>query len=178
MNQLPRKSNKSNRSKILGIIGWIVGAAVGQYSGINLLIPLCTAGLVWWGGSTVLKNERRPLLAAFSVNAGHCLWLTLGLLLIHPAPVAAVGPDLIIYAIGLTWLISKPSTAPLYFLGIYQALSLAVNGHAFLGAAMGSAAHKALLVHLIWRTMALFLIAKLFLTLRLSPTSPSTTVPD
>jgi hypothetical protein len=155
-----------------------IKAAVGQYSGINLLIPLCTTGLVWWGGSTFLKNEKKPLLAAFSVSAGHCLWLSLGLLLTHPAPLAAVGPDLVLYAIGLTWLISKPSSAPLYFLGFYQAISLAVNGHAFLGAAMGSAAHKALLVHLIWRTMALFLIAKLFLKFRQPPTSPSTAVPE
>jgi len=128
-----------------------------------------------WAG---IKNGDLLRRAHFSVNAGHCLWLSLGLLLIRPAPVASVGPDLVLYAIGLTWLISKPSSAPLYFLGFYQAVSLAVNGYAFSGAAMGTAAHKALLVHLIWRTMALFLIAKLFLKLRQQPTSPSTAVPE
>jgi len=97
---------------------------------------------------------------AFSVNAGHFLWLSLSLFLVHPAPVAAIGPDLVIYAIGLAWLVVKPSSGPLYLLGIYQVVLLGVNGYAFAHATVGSVEHKALLIHLIWRAMALFFMTK------------------
>jgi len=156
-------------SKALGIISWIVGASIGIYSGINLLIPLFATGAVWWAGSKLLKDEKRMILPAFSVNAGHFLWLALALVLIGAGAFATVGSDLIVYFIGLVWLLKKPSLGPLYLLGIFQLASLGINGYSLAEAAIGSAQHKALLIHVIWRALALFFIVKLFLVLRRKP---------
>ncbi len=144
--------------------GWILGAAVGTYSGIYLLIPLFATGIVWWACTKLLSDEKRLIIPALSVNAGHFLWLGLGVAL--TGVLNANSADLLVYAVGLLWLIKKPSVGPLYLLGAYQALSLAVNAVAFADAVVGSSDHKALLVHLIWRALALFLMVKLFLALR------------
>jgi hypothetical protein len=148
----------------LHVLAGIGGGAVGVYCGIHFVIPFLTTVLVWWLGSKLLTGDRKILLAAFSVQAGHGLWMTLGMLGAATRP--AVLPDLVLYLIGLVWLIKKPSVGPLYFLGVYQLLSISYNGYVFTTVPLGSAAQKALIVHLIWRIAAMVLMARLFLTLR------------
>jgi hypothetical protein len=177
MTDLPAAGQKGLGLKVLGIVGGIVGAAVGQYSGIDLLIPLFATALVWWGGSKLFPEEKKAIVPAFAVNAGHCLWLSLGLVLLGRAGIASLGLDVVLYAIGLAWLFKKPSSGPLILLGIYQALSLIYNGYSLAVATFESGDHKALLVHVIWRAMALFFVVKLFVTLRRRPVSNSTNVP-
>ncbi len=177
MSNSPTPQNEGPASKALGVFGWIVGAAVGSYSGINLLIPLFATGAVWWVGARLLKDDKKVILPAFSVNAGHCLWLTLGVLMTGAGALSAVGGDLIVYSIGLIWLLIKPSLGPLYLLGIFQLLSLGVNGYSFAEATVGSAPHKALLVHIIWRTLALFFMLKLFLILKKKPKTNAAIAP-
>jgi hypothetical protein len=150
--------------KALSIAGWVVGAAIGKYSGINLLIPLFATGVVFWASTKLLRAEKKVIIPALSVNAGHFLWLGLGVAFTGDLNANAV--DLLVYAIGLLVLVKKPSAGPLYLLGAYQALSLVVNAVAFADAAVGNSDHKALLVHLIWRALALFLMVKLFLAPR------------
>lgn len=164
-------------SKVLGVFGWIVGAAVGTYSGINMLIPLFATGAVWWVSTRLLKDEKKMILPAFCVNAGHFLWLTLGVVLTGGGAFSTVSGDLIVYVIGLVWLLKKPSLAPLYLLGIFQLLSLGINGYAFAEATIGSAPHKALLVHIIWRALALFFMLKLFLILKKKPETNAAIAP-
>lgn len=177
MSNPPTALQESLMSKALGIFGWIAGAAIGIYSGINMLIPLFATGAVWWGGSRLLKDEKKVILPAFSVNAGHFLWLTLALVLKGAGAFATLGGDLFIYAIGLVWLLKKPSLGPLYFLGIFQLVSLGINCYSFAEATVGSAPHKALLVHVIWRALALFFVLKLFLILRKKPKTDATVAP-
>lgn len=165
----PSASKESLMSKALGIGTWIMGTAIGLYSGINLLIPLFATGAVWWATSKFLKDDKKVIVPAFSVNAGHSLWLSLALLLVGAHAFANVGSDLIVYFVGLVWLLKKPSLGPLYLLGIFQLASLGINGYALTEAAVGSAQHKALLVHVIWRALALFLMLKLFLILKKKP---------
>jgi hypothetical protein len=107
-------------SKALGIVGWIGGAAVGNYCGINLLIPLVATGAVWLVASKIMGEERKIILPAFSTNCGHFLWLTLGLALSGFSAMSALGLDLFVYMAGLSWLLVRPSLGPLYLLGIYQ----------------------------------------------------------
>ena len=73
MTEVSAWSPKGWGFKVLGIVGGLAGAVVGQYSGVNLLIPLFATGLVWWGGTKVLKDEKKEILSAFAVNAGHFL---------------------------------------------------------------------------------------------------------
>jgi hypothetical protein len=60
----------------LHVLGGIGGAAVGVYCGIHFVIPFLATVLVWWLGSKLLTGDRKILLPAFSVQAGHCLWMT------------------------------------------------------------------------------------------------------
>lgn len=150
-------------AKALAIASWIGGAAVGKYSSMSLLIPALATGGIWWSTKRILGAEKQLIVPVLSVNAGHFLWLLLGCVLTKDLSLSG---DLVIYAIGLFWLVKKPLAGPLYLLGAYQAFSLVVNSVAFIDAAVGSAAHKALLVHVVWRVWALFLIVKLYLSIR------------
>ena len=163
MDESAMVKKEATGSKLLQIVGWIGGFALGKYSGINLIIPALTTGGVWWSAKRILGAEKQLIVPALSVNAGHFLWLGLGLVLTGDFSVAG---DLLVYAIGLFWLVKKPRPGPLYLLGAYQAISLVVNSVAFIDAAVGSAAHKALLIHVVWRIWALFLLTKLYLTIR------------
>ena len=62
MSDLPTAQKEGYASKTLGIFGWIVGAAAGTYSGINLLIPLFATGAVWWVGERLLNDEKKVIL--------------------------------------------------------------------------------------------------------------------
>ena len=175
MSFLPTESKKSFMSKVLRIIGWIAGAAIGNYSGINMLIPLFVTGVVWLIGTKLLKDERKKIVPVLSVNAGHFLWLALALFLMGTDALSSFGGDIFFYVIGLTWLLKRPSLGALYFLGAFQLVSLGINGYAFVEAAIGSVAHKALLVHVIWRALSLFFIFKLFLLFRNSKNDAAVT---
>lgn len=177
MSNPPAEPKATLPSNAKGIVGWIAGAAIGTYSGINLLIPLFATGAAWWTASKLLRDEKKLILPAFSINAGHFLWLTLALLLMGAGALSTVGGDLIVYVIGLAWLLRKPSLGPLYLLGIFQLVSLGINGYSLAEAAVGSAPHKALLVHVIWRAMALFFMFKLFVALKNAPKTDVATAP-
>jgi len=151
-------------SKALGIVGCIAGAAIGKYSGIYLLFPLFATAGVRWASTKLLKDDQKIIVSALSVNAGHFLWLALVVALVGDLSLSFV--DFALYIVGLVWLVKKPSTGPLYLLAIYLVLSLASTGYSFADAAVGSGLHKALLVYLIWRAMALFLVIKLLMSFR------------
>jgi hypothetical protein len=161
-------------SLVLRALGGLAGAAVGSYAGINLLIPLCATGAAWWIGTTVLSDDRKAILPALSVQSGHTLWLVLALAL--PGTWRSVLPDLVLYLAGIVWLIRRPSPGPLYMLGAYQLLSIAINVKTILAFPIGSASHKALLVHISWRLLALDLMTRLFLVPRRRV--PKTPVPE
>lgn len=144
----------SGAQKPLNIVGGIVGVAIGAYAGINLLLPLAFAAAAWWVGKKLLPPARQLYLPALAVQTGHLLWLSLGMFYI-----GAVGLDLldiVILVIGLAWLLLKPGLAPVLLLTAFQVLGLAINGVSFAEAAIGTNPHKALLVHIVWRLMALF----------------------
>jgi hypothetical protein len=150
---------------VLRVIGGLAGAAVGSYAGINLLIPLCATGAAWWIGTKLLSEDRKAILPALSVQSGHALWLILAIALL-PGMWRSVLPDLVLYLAGIVWLIRRPSPGPLYLLGAYQLFSLAVNVNTIVTFPIGSPSHKALVVHIIWRVLALALMTRLFFVLR------------
>lgn len=144
----------SGTRKFLNIVGGGVGAAIGVYAGINLLIPLGITAVAWWAGKKLLAPAKQSYVPAIAVQTGHLLWLSLGLIY-----VGALGLDLldvVILVIGLAWLLLKPGLAPVLLLTVFQVLALAINAVSFAEAAIGTNPHKALLVHIVWRLMALF----------------------
>jgi hypothetical protein len=146
-------------SKVQRVTAWIIGALVGQYSGIYFFFPLIGSMLVWFASNKFLSSEKKVVVPSLSWNAGHALWIVLGGIV--SGQVGDVWLDLIFYTIGLLWLLAKPSTGPLYLLGIYQIFAILINLDSFVESAFRSPNSKALFVHLIWRAAAIFYMVKL-----------------
>ncbi len=151
-------------SKVQQISAWFIGAVVGQYSGIHLLFPVLGTAAAWLIASRFLSEEKKIIIPALSINAGHCFWLVIGALI--GGQYDNVYADLMVYVVGMIWLIWKPSLGPLYILVIYQFFASLVNLDSFTDAAFRSVDSKALLVHIIWRGGATFCMVKLLLQLR------------
>jgi hypothetical protein len=138
------------------IVATVVGIAAGMYSGIHLLIPLVLTGLVWWVARKRLPHRPPDFVAAAAVQAGHLLWIAIGLIVVGALTVDLV--DIAILLIGAVWLLARPGLAPVIVLTIYQSLALLTNLFAFLTFPVGNDLHRALLVHLLWRILALILM--------------------
>ena len=159
-----RDSTPSTALKISSVVGAAIGWGLGAYSGINLLIPLVATGAVFFAAWKLLPEDRRIALPALSVQAGHLLWFVIGM--ITTKTIGANALDVLWLLTGLIWLAAKPGRGPLWVLGIYQLLSLPLNLYLFLHVSVGTLAHKALLVHIVWRAMALGLMGMMYMRLR------------
>jgi len=138
------------------IVPIVIAIAVGVYSRFHLLIPLVLSGLCWWAARKLLPDRPPDFVAAAAVQAGHLLWIATGLIVIGALTVDLV--DIAILLIGVGWLLARPGLAPVIVLTIYQSLALLINLFAFLNFPVGNNLHRALLVHLLWRILALVLM--------------------
>lgn len=141
-----------------------VAIALGAYSGLHLFLPLAATALAWWAGAKLLPESRRPVLPAAAVQVGHLLWLAFGQMVGRGLDRGVI--DLVILAIGVVWLVARAGLAPILLLTLYQAWALVTNGGVFIGAEAGTLAHRALLIHLVWRLLALALMWRAYATLR------------
>lgn len=137
-----------------------VAIALGVYSGVHLFLPLGATVLAWWVGTRILPESRREVLPAAAVQAGHLLWLAFGQVVGRGLDRGVI--DLVILAIGVAWLVARPGLAPILLLTLYQVWALATNGAAFIRAEPGTLAQRALLIHIIWRLLALALMWRAF----------------
>jgi hypothetical protein len=131
----------------------VVGIAAGVYSGIHLLIPLALTALVWWTVRKLLPDRQPDFALAAAVQAGHSLWITIGLVVIGALTVDLV--DIAILLAGVAWLLARPGLAAVVALTVYQVAALLINVAAFLAMPIGENLHRALLIHIIWRALAL-----------------------
>ncbi|GAB2592328.1 hypothetical protein ISP15_14595 [Dyella jejuensis] len=168
----PRDESASIAVKVGGGLAAIGGWALGMYAGANLLIPLLATAVVWALGKRLFDAQRRNILGAFCVQGGHLIWFAAGMLITRQLAPAAI--DVAWYTIGLAWLLAKPGRAPLWFLAIYQVLSLPYNVYTFAHADLAGAADKALLVHIVWRSLALFYMGRLYYLLGKQPADAET----
>jgi hypothetical protein len=152
--QPTNKSSPNAKAGPKGVIASLLGAAVGVYAGIHVLVPAVGAAVTWLIGSRLLRPAQPAYLPAISTQAAHALWLLIGSAIIGSWD-ATVG-DLVILSVGLIWLWFKPSMWPLAILCIYQIGSLGVNSYALWQQQVGSVPHKALVVHIALRVLALF----------------------
>lgn len=155
MSSATQDDKKSPAKTALRIVGVVVAVAVGSYTGLHWLVPLVATGLIWWAGEKLLSQPNQFLPAA-AVQAGQGLWMTLGLFVAD-----TIGRNLIealLLLVGVAWLLAKPGLGPLILLTLYQSVALLVNGVALVDAEVGTTPHKALLIHVIWRVLALVLM--------------------
>jgi len=139
--------------KASAIVATVVGVAAGVYSGIHLLIPLVLTALVWWGARKLLPDRPSDFVIAAAVQAGHLLWIAIGLVVIGALTVDLV--DIAILLAGVVWLLAKPGLAAVIVLTVYHAAALLINLAAFLAIPIGENLHRALLIHIVWRVLAL-----------------------
>jgi hypothetical protein len=152
------------RRKVLYAAGLAVGAVIGFYSGVNLVIPLLATGAVWWLAVKALPSAKQFLVPCVAVQAGHLLWLCFGFAYLGILNANLI--DVVVVAAGLAWLVLRPGSVPVMVLMALQAWGLAINVAALVPAATGSAVHQALVVHVAWRILALVFLTQLFKRLR------------
>lgn len=151
----------SSSTKVASIVAVIGGWALGIYTGFNLLVPLVATAFAWLAGRRLFGKKKQMLVAPFCVQAGHLVWIVVGTLMTREL----LGLNLIqiaCLASGLVWLCVRPGKAPLCMLAVYQLLALPYNVLQFSATDLGSVSNKVLLVHIVWRCLALFYMARLY----------------
>lgn len=142
----------------------LIGIAVASYAGQYLVFPLLGSGLTWWLGKKKLAQEKQEHLPAIAVQTGYLAWLIIAFVAAHKLNSNLI--DILLLSVGLWWLFSKPGLKPIILLGLYQILGISANLIAFLATPVNTLPHKVLLIHIIWRAMALFFMGSSYLRLR------------
>lgn len=135
------------------IVAVVVAVVAGLYAGVHLLIPLVLTGVVWWATRRLFPTRPADFVAAAAVQIGHLLWIAIGLVVIGALTVDLL--DIAILLGGSAWLLARPGLPAVVVLTIYHALALLINLVAFLSFPIGHNLHKALLIHILWRVLAL-----------------------
>jgi hypothetical protein len=138
------------------IIASIAATAFGVYTGIHFVIPTIFAVALMFITRKLFPENRRRYIVLFSLQAAHALWLCVALF--SPSAQAVV-IDVVLVSGLLTWLLMRPGKAPLYALAVYQLISLYINTAGLFAVELNTPAHKALLVHVLYRVLALTYIA-------------------
>jgi hypothetical protein len=136
----------------LGVVGALGGILIGKYTGLNLLIPLAGAFLCGYLFKKLAGERAQSMLAAFAVQGGHALWMVVGFLVVGELNWNVA--DVVLLVVGLVWLAAAPGLGPVLLLGIYHLFGLAMNAWVFAQASFGAPEHKALVVHIILRLVA------------------------
>jgi len=143
----------------------IVAFSVARYLGFQLLLAFGASTVVWWVANKRFTSKKRALcVPAFSVQLGHLFWLMLGVLYLGKLDANTI--DIVVMTVGLMWLMAKPSIYPIVFLCLFQILGASVNAFMFMETTVGSMPYKALLVHLVFRIVACFLMMQAYFKLK------------
>lgn len=165
-NQLPLNAKANSK----GVIASLLGGVVGMYAGVHVLVPAIGAAVTWLLGSKVLRPVQPAYLPAICTQVGHALWLLIGSAIIGSWD-ATIG-DLVIMSVGLIWLWLRPSIWPLAILCMYQIGCLGANSHLIWQQQVGSVAHKALVVHIALRVLALHYMWRGYRQIQVEPPEP------
>ena len=157
-------SGKSCRWSALGIGAAIVGAAIGRYTGSTH--PLGGAAAVWAITSRIAEGSTIYVVPAIAEQAGHVIWFLLAFLVLGSDIPQSLWIEELLMTGALLWLFLKPSVMPLVLLTAWQSFALLTNLRPSSMQRSGTAAHKALLVHVVFRTIAICLMITGIMKLR------------
>lgn len=133
-----------------------LGALVGWYAGLSLLLPLALALLIGVVTYRLCSPSRKPLLQAFSVQAAQTSFILVGIALVgFDGPQLFSLIDVVVCGIGLAWLMVKPGRGPLFLLALYQILLLGFNVVMFSSIPYGDPMSKGLAANMLLRVIAL-----------------------
>jgi hypothetical protein len=93
-----------------------------------MTVPVIAALIIGLATYHLFGHARRILVFPFSVQAGQLVGLLVGFFVFGFRPPLLFNVfDVVWLAIGLVWLVVRPSNAPLYWLALYQAFGIVVN---------------------------------------------------
>ena len=166
-------SEPTDKSSPMATIGSVAGAIGGwslsQYCGASILIP----------GAAILlflllfsKGPVRPkyFLGAISTTAAHVTWFAVASALTGLWSQMAL--DIILLTVGILFLWTRPSLSSVVFLGLIQTASLVLNIYTISSVTFGSAPHRALTAHCIFRLLAIICLVSGYVRLRRQPPPP------
>ena len=167
---MPEPSKKSHPlASIGGIAGAIGGWTLSQYCGASIWIP---------GAAIILflvlfaKSPVRPkhFAGAIATTAAHVIWFVVGSAITGMWSATAL--DIIALSAGIAWLWWRPNLSSVLFLGLVQLASLLFNAYMISSAPFGSAQHRALTAHCVFRIMAIICLIAGYLRMRRELSSP------
>ncbi|MGP8201466.1 MAG: hypothetical protein ACLQU4_18400 [Limisphaerales bacterium] len=141
---------------LLKIAALLLGAVLGLYCGVTVLIPAAGIFLFVLMTKWIPIPHLKPFVGALAIQFGHGLSMFIaGLYYLDSGGMRLVMFDLLVLAIGLTWLMSRPGLMPVLLLGIYQLVALVINIHRISDYEVGSVFHKAITVTIALRLAAI-----------------------
>jgi hypothetical protein len=142
----------------LSIAAGAAGVALGAYSALNLLFPAFFAVVAWFGLRNMAPSAKQAVVPAIAWQIGQLGWFIGGAALSHAA-LMQIWPDILILAGLLIWFYIGMGRIAAWVLIAYQALSVLINAWMFTRAPLDSMQDKALAVHIVWRVVAIVLLA-------------------
>jgi hypothetical protein len=132
------------------LLGGALGAVVGYYAGIMLVIPLVATAIVFFIIKKITASRLEPFKLAIAALLGHSIWMSLALFT-GPGAILMILPDFLLIAIGLIWLFARPGRGVVWYFTIFEAVSAVINIVNILGQPFNTSPHKALVAHLCMR---------------------------
>lgn len=161
---MPEPSKKSHPlASIGGIAGAIGGWTLSQYCGASIWIP---------GAAIILflllfaKSPLRPkyFAGAIATTVAHVIWFVVGSAITGMWSGTAL--DIIVLSVGIVWLWWRPNLPAILFLGLVQLASLVFNAYMISSTPFGSAQHRALTAHCVFRLIAIICLIVGYLRMR------------
>ena len=152
-----------------GIAGAIGGWTLSQYCGASIWIPGAAISLFLL---LFTKSPIRPryFAGAIATTAAHMTWFIVGSAITGVWSATAL--DIIALGIGIVWLWARPGLLAVLFLGLVQAGSLAFNAYTIISVPFGSAPHRALTAHCVFRLIAIICLVVGYIRLRRERSTP------
>jgi hypothetical protein len=158
----PKKAS-SPLASLGGIISAVGGWLLSDYAGTSLWIPGISA-LLLFVLFTRTSVKPKEFAGAIAAACGHVVWFVVG-----AAVVGAWSPvllDIVVMTIGVLWLWARPALRVALILGLFELAALVSNCVSLISANVGSAEHKALAVHCVFRLLVLSALVVGFLRMK------------
>ena len=105
----------------------VFGHVVGEFLGIDLIIPVIFIAGSWWAASHLLHPRLTWLVPVVGVTGGQLAFFVVVALFLRAEAIFLLSPDIVALAIGLVWLLKAAKRGPIIFLFAYEIIGIAGN---------------------------------------------------
>lgn len=142
---LAKKENKNLFYKFLCLISIIPALVIGEYGGINIIVPILVTTLISYLINKYAGIEAKRYTPAIALLAGQTVWISLGLLIASLHQVILL--ELMILISLLAALSLRPGKISVAAVGLYELIVLILNIVKLNMYNFGTIEHRALIVH-------------------------------